>query len=135
MRLLFWAVALVAAGGAAYVRLAPHNTAQVHAPIEDTQSADTANSALRVVPADEEMFEAAAAYMQNLPRTNVLAGDVASRRISFVTRSRVFGFPDYTTLQLSDGTLKAYARVRFGQSDMGVNRERLEGLLAAIKAG
>ena len=81
------------------------------------------------------MFEAAAAYMQNLPRTNVLAGDVASRRISFVTRSRVFGFPDYTTLQLSDGTLRAYARVRFGQSDMGVNRERLEGLLAAIKAG
>lgn len=135
MRLFFWIIALLAAGGAGYVRLAPHDTEKVHAPIEGAQDQDMSTGAVRVIPADTGMFEAAVAYMENLPRTERLAGDVASGRVTFVTRSRVFGFPDYTTLELSNGRLKAYARLRFGQSDMGVNRERLEGLFTKLQAG
>ena len=78
-------------------------------------------------------FEAADAYMRGLPRTQVLDGSVEDGRVTYVTRTRVIGFPDYTTLEYSNGQLKAYARLRFGQSDLGVNRERLERLFAAIQ--
>jgi len=55
---------------------------------------------------------------------------VGAGRITYVTRSRLWGFPDYTTVQVIPGaagaTLALHARARFGQSDVGVNRARVE---------
>ena len=117
----------------AYVRLSPGDVSQWHVPIAGTQDADGAGDALRVIDATPETFAAADAYMTDLPRTQAIAGTLDEGRITYITRSQVFGFPDYTTIEYADGTLKAYARLRFGQSDLGVNRERLEGLIAALK--
>ena len=119
--------------GLVYVRFAPSDPDQWHVAVEGDADADYPGGALRVVSAEPATFEAADAYMQALPRTQVLAGSVEAGRVTYVTRTRVIGFPDYTTLEYADGTLKAFARLRFGQSDLGVNRERLEGLLAAIQ--
>jgi uncharacterized protein (DUF1499 family) len=119
--------------GLAYIRLAPSDVRQWHTEIEGTEDADFAGGALRVAEMEAEALARADAYMQSLPRTRVLTGSVESGRVTYVTRSKVFGFPDYTTVEYTDGLLKAYARLRFGQSDLGVNRERLEGLFAALQ--
>ena len=67
------------------------------------------------------------------PRTTRLAGTPQSGRITWITRSAVMGFPDYTTAeatQTPSGTrLDIYARQRFGASDLGVNAARLTAWL------
>lgn len=64
------------------------------------------------------------------PRTTVLAGTPADGRITWISRSKVIGFPDYVTAEavaVSGGTqLDVYARQRFGSSDLGVNAARLK---------
>lgn len=126
---------LAAIAGALYVRFAPSDPTVWHVPVEGTEDADLAGGALRVVTADGDALARADQYMRALPRTTVLAGRLETDRITYITRSRLFRFPDYTTIEYADGQLKAYARLRFGQSDLGVNRDRLEGLLAALQGG
>lgn len=133
MRFVIWGVILLVAAGLAYVRLAPGDPARWHLPVDATTDAETDNSATRVLAAEAEALTRADAHMRGLPRTEVLAGSVGEGRITYVTRSRLMGYPDYTTLDYSDGMLKAHARSRFGKSDLGVNRKRLEGLLAALQ--
>lgn len=66
------------------------------------------------------------------PRTTRLAGSVADGRITWITRSALWGFPDYTTAQLTDGGVAVYARLRFGREDMGVNAARLTDWAAQL---
>ena len=72
-------------------------------------------------------------------RTTVLAGTVESGKVTYVTRTRLIGFPDYTTvalqtdLQTRETSLQIYARLRFGLDDLGVNRARVQDW--ARKAG
>jgi uncharacterized protein (DUF1499 family) len=133
MRVVLAIVVLLVLGGLAYVRLAPSDPARWHVAIEGEGDADFADGALRSIAAGEDALAAADSYMRGLPRTEVLAGSVAEGRVTYVTRTRVFGFPDYTTIERDGDRLKAYARLRFGQSDMGVNAKRLEGLVAALE--
>lgn len=57
------------------------------------------------------------------------------RQIHFVVRSAVFNFPDLVAVQVEDdGTLILWSRSVYGASDMGVNRRRLAGWLAALDA-
>ena len=62
------------------------------------------------------------------PRTTQLAA--TEGMITWITRSKLFGFPDYTTAQVRadpQGTrLDIHARQRFGTSDLGVNTARLK---------
>jgi uncharacterized protein (DUF1499 family) len=62
------------------------------------------------------------------PRTERLAGSPAEGRITWITRSALFGFPDYTTAQVVDGPgLCIAGRQRFGSQDLGVNAARIGG--------
>ena len=83
---------------------------------------------------DETTFEALHRIILETPRTEVLAGAPSEGRVTYITRSMWFGFPDYTTVQLEDDGLEIYGRLRFGQSDQGVNRARVEGWLDRIGA-
>lgn len=73
------------------------------------------------------------------PRTTRLVGSAEDGRITYVTRSRLMGYPDYTTVAAMAGpdgiTIAVYARQRFGRNDLGVNRARVEGWLAALPRG
>ncbi len=73
------------------------------------------------------------------PRTRVVAGDPDSLMITYVQRSRVFGFPDYLTVKamaMEGGAgLIIWSRARYGRSDFGVNRARVEAWLAALDRG
>lgn len=72
------------------------------------------------------------------PRTLRLAGGVNEGRITYVTRSKWMGFPDYTTVTAvpaaGGAVLAIHARQRFGTQDMGVNRARVERWLDAVDA-
>ncbi|MEL7097795.1 MAG: DUF1499 domain-containing protein [Pseudomonadota bacterium] len=124
---------IVAALG--YIRLAPHDVGRWHVPVTAEADRDFTAGAVRVLPGDAAALGRVDAAARALPRTQVLAGTVDEGRITYVTRSALFGFPDYTTVELADGQLRLIARLRFGRSDLGVNGRRLEGLVAAAKAG
>ncbi len=77
-------------------------------------------------------------------RTRVVAGDLDSLMITYVQRSRVFGFPDYLTVKAvavdsnageGGAGLIIWSRARYGRSDFGVNRARVEAWLAALDRG
>lgn len=133
MSLLTVVVVLMVAG-VLYVRLAPTDVARWHQPIAATENADLTGGAIRVLQADAEAFARVDAYARALPRTEVIAGSVEEGRVTYRTRSHWIGFPDFTTVEYADGTLKMFARLRFGVSDLGVNAARLEGFVAAAEA-
>jgi uncharacterized protein (DUF1499 family) len=68
------------------------------------------------------------------PRTELLAGQ--GLHTTWVTRSAMIGYPDYTSVMITPtatgSTIAIYARSRFGQSDFGVNRARVESWLKQL---
>ena len=120
---------------AAFIRFAPTDPAVWNAPITVSEDVDFEGGTIRVLAADEEMFARVDSAMRELARTRVMTGSLQEQRITYVTRSALWGFPDYTTVQFNDGVLKLYGRLRFGRSDLGVNGERLQRVLRRAKGG
>jgi hypothetical protein len=78
------------------------------------------------------------AFFLAQPSTSILAGSADHLWSTYVQRSRLFGFPDYISLrvvELDDGGsgIAVWSRSRYGHSDLGVNRGRVEKLLAALQ--
>lgn len=127
---------LIVAGGMVYVRLAPSDPARWHV----APSGATSGGERRSVTLDGTMPQEALARLDAIalatPRTTRLAGSPEEGRITWITRSAVFGFPDYTTAAAhSEGTatvLDLHARQRFGRSDLGVNSARLDAWLGLL---
>lgn len=126
-------VALLA--GLLWIRIAPQDPGRWHVLPERAETRDFTGGAMRVVDGDAARLARLDAIIRATPRTRVLAGSTKSGRITYVTRSRVFGFPDYTTVEARDGRIVLYGRLRFGKSDMGVNAARLDGWLARLGPG
>lgn len=66
------------------------------------------------------------------PRTRRIAGSPQDGHVTWETRSALWGFPDYTTAQVTPQGLTVYARLRFGASDLGVNAKRLTDWLSRL---
>jgi uncharacterized protein (DUF1499 family) len=70
------------------------------------------------------------------PRTRRLAGGAAEGRITYESRSLLWGFPDYTTVAVvREGGASVpvlLGRARFGRGDLGVNRARIERWLKRL---
>ena len=136
------AVLALAVAGGAYVRLAPSDPAVWHVDPRTGQAgagAATAGVETPLIYAAEPdaLLERLDGIAMGTARTQLLAGSVAEGRITYITRSALAGFPDYTTVAveaLPDGGTRLYmfARLRFGQSDLGVNAARLEAWRAAL---
>lgn len=125
--------ALLVVAALAYIRLAPSNPDTWHVSLDFKDDADMRGGARRIViGATQEEFRRLDEIARATDRTEVLAGSVEEGRITYVTRTRMIGFPDFTTVDLKDGTLRLYARLRFGRSDFGVNRRRIEGWLNGL---
>ena len=132
---MIWAVVLLGlVGSFLFVRLAPSESVRWH--VDVTRSADTdfQGGAVRVIADADDVLARLDEVARITPRTTVLDGSVAAGHITYVTRSAIWGFPDYTTVQRVDGQLRLFARLRFGQVDLGVNRARLEAWLARVKS-
>ena len=138
-----WMLLMIAVSGLIYIRSAPHNVGALHVvppigahpdkPVIKQGSALFSQS-VDTLPAEvlERLNEIALATK----RTRILAGSVAEGMITYVTRSRGFGFPDYTTIHVTSeaagSRVTIYGRLRFGKSDFGVNRQRVSGWLQAL---
>ena len=136
--------AALAAGAAAWVRLAPADAAAWHV---DPAKGRTGAGRYLVAPggdrapvrldaAPDAVATALERIAEGTPRTRRVAGEAAFA--TYETRSRVFGFPDYTSVRVAaDGAgsvVTVYGRLRYGQDDMGVNRARVEDWLAQLEA-
>ena len=132
MKLGTLVLALAVLGFAAWVRLAPSDPSRWHQNIFFAEDEDLSGGARRVVPGGD--LAALDRIAIATPRTAVLAGSVAEGHITYVTRSALWGFPDYTTVKVSGDSLLIFGRLRFGAADLGVNAKRIDGWIAALGA-
>jgi uncharacterized protein (DUF1499 family) len=144
MRMTGWIIGLMLValvGGIAWVRLAPSDPALWHvdmaAPGFQPQNAHVfcIRPETRYASADnpKELLARLDAIAQATPRTERLAGSAAEGRITWVTRSALMGFPDYTTAQVLPGPgLCVMGRQRFGSEDLGVNAARIGGWMQQL---
>ena len=130
---VFMIFALIGVVFMAYVRLAPHNLQAWHRVPEVKQDQDLVGGAVRVVPYTAELFTTLNQVAQSAPRSTRLAGAVDDGQVTYVVRSLVFGFPDYVTIWTDKETIVLYSRLRFGQSDLGVNKKCLEAWIHAAQ--
>ena len=126
-------------GVLAYIRLAPSDPAVWHLDMTAPGFRPGASWAAFCPPPGSRnapLINDAAAILSDLdaialrwPGTRRLAGSPSNGRITWITRSRLIGFPDYTTAQIlpdpSGPRLCVLARQRFGSGDGGVNAHRI----------
>ncbi|MGR3373308.1 DUF1499 domain-containing protein [Pseudooceanicola nanhaiensis] len=135
---MWWVIVgliVVVAGLQAWIRLAPSHPEDWHVAPRTAETVDMPNRVQRAVPAGNVPLERIDRIIRATPRTETLAGSPRAGLITYVTRSRVWGFPDYTTVTVQDGQLVIFARARFGRSDLGVNERRVERWLADFRLG
>lgn len=133
--MLIWVLLIGVVVALGYIRLAPSDVTEWHvAPVGDSD-ADTRGSVLRVLRSGPDALKQFDAVARADPVTSVLAGSVEERMVTYVSRSKVFGFPDYTTAEQQGEILRIYGRLRFGRSDFGVNRARVEAWIAQMPSG
>lgn len=133
----------------AAIRLAPDDPTRWHVPVAEQTPPIPGPCAdhIRIVPKGARttclLSDPAATLLARLdtialatPRTTRLAGTPEGGRLTWITRSRLMGFPDYVTAEASqtaEGTrLDIFARQRFGQGDWGVNAARLAAWLSPL---
>lgn len=128
-------VAVVAA--ALWVRLAPTDPVRWHTDPRSGTEGTNSHVAKAFVPlAPHAALAALDAVALATPRTRRIAGSAEDGRITWVTRSALWGFPDFTTATaVPDGqgtSLLILARSRFGTYDWGVNRARVADWLSRL---
>lgn len=123
-----WIFIGVIAVSFAYIQLAPSDPKRWHKDVTAVENKDLAGGAVRIVDADLAALDA---VIRN-SGAKVLSGSVEAGHISYISRTRLAGFPDYVTVQEVDGKLRIFSRLRFGQSDLGVNKRRVEGWLSKL---
>ncbi len=130
-----WVILAILVGSGLWVRLAPSDPAKWHLPVKGEADKTFRNGAVRIIDGSAKTMAALDDVIRATPRTTVLAGSQADGRVTYVTRSALWGFPDYTTVELRDGTIAILGRARFGRSDLGVNKARIKRWLDALSQG
>lgn len=146
--LIFLAVLLIVAAlaFAAYVRLSPMDPTAWHVDPATTPRTDKPNDYLVADGGDRDAIvvaETPEAVLTRLdaaamaePGVSRLAGSVADGRVTYVQRTPMMRYPDAISVSAvpdGDGAkLSLYSRSRYGQSDFGVNRARVERWLATL---
>ena len=133
---------LAAVGLMAYIRLAPSDPARWH--VDPLTAGDPGEGGVLLTPPDapvlattpQALMEAFDAIAMAEPRVTRLAGGVAEGHATYIARTRIMGFPDYISVRAlpagEGATLAVLSRLRFGRSDMGVNRARLDRWMAGL---
>ena len=120
----------------AYIRLAPPYIDHAHQPPHARGPGDyefpAGHQAVRRIEGlDEDWLGRADAVILATPRTRSLS----DKSRLYETRSRFWGFPDYTSLWIEAGEpslLVIRSTARFGDYDFGVNRARIDTWLKTL---
>ncbi|MEL7114795.1 MAG: DUF1499 domain-containing protein [Pseudomonadota bacterium] len=125
-------IVCVAVVAGLYVRLAPSDPTRWH--IDPLTAPDPGQGGVlqRVEGAGPDALARFETLLKSEPRTDHLAGETSEGRITYIARSKWIGFPDYITAAQDGDDLVVLSRLRFGSSDLGVNRARLERLLQRL---
>jgi uncharacterized protein (DUF1499 family) len=72
------------------------------------------------------------------PRIVEVASDPHGRRLTYIAHTALFGFPDIVTVEFaafgSNGSgIALFSRSRYGRSDLGTNRRRVERWLTLLQ--
>ncbi|MDE3240986.1 MAG: DUF1499 domain-containing protein [Paracoccaceae bacterium] len=144
MRMAGLILVLLIAAAMAYVRLSPNAPARWHQdPMTAGQPGMSNGYLLRPTGGDaaapdyamtpEALAEKIDKVALSWPRTHLFAGSVQAGFMTYITRTRLWGFPDFTSVKVlpapGGATFAAFARSRFGKSDLGVNKARLAAWL------
>lgn len=127
-------IVVAAIGMVAYIRLAPSDPAKWHQQPAVSRDSDQQNGVRRILEGDADTLYRLHNIIMDTDRTEMFAGSPADGMITYISRSKAMGFPDYTTVWLDRGQIKIHGRLRFGRSDLGVNRNRVDGWLSILKA-
>ena len=127
-------------GGLAYIRLAPSNPGDWHVDLAAGVPAKAHVFCIRpdnrygpIQGDPKSLLARLDAIAMATPRTVRLAGSPDEGRITWITRSGLMGYPDYTTAQVMEGPgLCVAGRQRFGSEDWGVNAARIGGWMQAL---
>jgi uncharacterized protein (DUF1499 family) len=138
MKTFFIVILILFAAGLLLIRFAPIDRDRWHVDPADAENPE--RSGVRFIgreaprfPGDPDtvltVFDEIA---MSEPRTRLLEGDIDEGMLTYVSRSRVFGFADFITVKaVSEGEqtkLSVISRARVGSRgyDWGVNAERLD---------
>ena len=127
-----WVLLALVILGMAFIRLAPSDPARWHVAPKGDKDKNLKGGVVRVVETGPLGLKKLNAVVQADATTRTLAGSVDEGMVTYISRTKVMGFPDYTTAQQDGDTLRIYGRLRFGRSDFGVNRNRVDGWLGQI---
>ncbi len=149
MKYLILVLVAFAMFGLGYIRMAPDNNAQWHVDPQTVKRGPKPNQFLMRDgdgDADSPVFEMAAGdlaqafhdYALSQPRVVRLSGPPEQLWMTFIQRSKWFGFPDYISVRIvpvdaGRSALIVYSRARYGGSDLGVNQERITGWVEGLR--
>jgi hypothetical protein len=131
------ALFVVLAGFWLYVRFAPNDPARWHVLPDGVAIGDRVDeggftTARRMTAPAADVLAAVTQAANATARTQLVAGSVQDGLMTFQTRSRLWGFPDHTTIGVQGNLVVIHGRLRFGRSDLGVNKARIENWLAVL---
>ncbi|NSY38090.1 DUF1499 domain-containing protein [Leisingera sp. ANG59] len=135
LMLLGWLLLAAIVAGLGFIRLAPSDPLDWNTQPELSEDKEFRGGVFRVIRTGPEGLERFHRIASHAPRTSVLAGGPDDGMVTYITRTQVLGFPDYTTAAQDGDLLKVYARLRFGRSDLGANKERINSWLAEMEEG
>ena len=116
----------------AWVRFSPNDPARFHVDVDPVPKR-MEGGVIEVIPGDARTLQALDRIARATPRTRLFAGSPATGHVTYITRSRLWGFPDFTTVQLHGDQIAIHARLRFGRGDMGVNSARVADWLQRLE--
>lgn len=134
---------LLVLSGLAFIRFAPADPSVWHVVPEDgadglTRMPNGATWRADLAVPAQTVFDALMVVATATPRTKVLVAEPDQGRATFVTRSKLIGYPDYASVQVTatdEGARVAiFSRPRFGSNDWGVNGDKLAAWGDALTA-
>ena len=126
-----------------WIRFSPIDMDQFH--VDPADADEPAGNGFRLIGREAPRFpghpdtvlQAFIDIALNEPRTRQVEGGIDEGMISFVSRTKIMGFPDIITVkatdELEETKLSVISRARYGGSDWGVNRERLDRWLGEME--
>ena len=131
------ALALLAVAGLIYVRLASHDAARWHVDPTTVTEIDDLNQYIGGDAVSGDLETVAAALKAALGG-EVLAGSFDNGFATVVVRTPLIGYPDYVSAGLipqgEQTEVILFSRSRFGKSDLGANKARVDRIIRDLNA-
>jgi len=122
---------------AVYVRTAGHDPARWHVD-PATVTEVNANNEFLGSAVLEGTSDTVSAGLKGVLGGEVLVGSYEEGWVTLVVRTPLYGYPDYVSVRIEerhdDSEVTIFSRSRFGYSDLGMNKDRVEKTFAALKA-